>query len=230
MKFSKCSAVSVFQNWLYDSERKPRNTRIINSFDYFDFLFQPLKDSLFAYAKTMMLRLWILIRHLSTNLQHKFYCFFFSDKISDQVELSSAVKTTRSSLLYENNTLVICLPMKSKFSKFSGGLSFRTGIGQNRLQWKTGKTRKILNYLKSLIFFFCQAQFSLSSWIFWLDFTYIQPIYLCVKNYFNSRNPNNTQINYFLQTIAPLNFDCFLLKNSVSKFNILEKIIFDSSK
>ena len=172
MKFSKCSAVSVFQNWLYDSERKPRNTRIINSFDYFDFLFQPLKDSLFTYAKTMMLRLWISIRHLSTNLQHKFYCFFFSDKISDQVQLSSAVKTTRSSLLYENNTVVICLPMKSKFSKFSGGLSFRTGIGQNRLQWKTGKTRKILNYLKSLIFFF------LSSSIFFVKLNFLSRLYL----------------------------------------------------
>ena len=71
--------------------------------------------------------------------------------------------------------------------------------------------------------------FFLSSWIFCLDFTYIQPICLCVKNYFNSLNPNNTQINYFLRTIAPLNFDCFSLKNSVSKFNILEKIIFENS-
>ena len=93
--------------------------------------------------------------------------------------------------------------------------------------WKDQKNFKLFEIFD---FFFCQAQFSLSSWIFCLDFTYIQPIYLCVKNYFNSRNPNNTQINYFLQTIAPLNFDCFLLKNSVSKFNILEKIIFDSWK
>ena len=55
------------------------------------------------------------------------------------------------------------------------------------------------------------------------DFTYIQPTCLCVKNCFNSLNPNNIKINYFLQAIVPLNFDCLVFKDSVSKFNILER-------
>ena len=90
------------------------------------------------------------------------------------------------------------------------------------------KHRKIFKSLKSLIFFMklnflCEAEFSLS-------ILYLHTTYISAKKYFNSLNPNNTKIIWFLQTITPLNFDCFVLKNSVSKFNILERNHFWTKK
>ena len=47
MKFSKYSAVSVFSNWLYNSEVKPGNAGNYQFFENVDFLFQALKDSVY---------------------------------------------------------------------------------------------------------------------------------------------------------------------------------------
>ena len=55
----------------------PETPEIINLLKTLIFFFK-LSKTLFTYAKTMMLRLWIPIRpkyNLPTNLQHNFYCF-----------------------------------------------------------------------------------------------------------------------------------------------------------
>ena len=55
----------------------PETLETINSLKTLIFFFK-LAKSLFTYAKTVMLRLWISIRptyNFSTNLQHNWYCF-----------------------------------------------------------------------------------------------------------------------------------------------------------
>ena len=45
LRFSKFSVVSVFSNWLYNSERKAGNTVNLQLFKNFEFFFRILKDS-----------------------------------------------------------------------------------------------------------------------------------------------------------------------------------------
>ena len=69
--FPSFRIVSITQN------ENPETPEIINLLKTLIFFFK-LSKTLFRYAKTMMLRLWIPMRpkcNLSTNLQHDFYCF-----------------------------------------------------------------------------------------------------------------------------------------------------------
>ena len=45
LRFSKFSVVSVFSNWLHNSERKAGNTVNLQLFENFEFFFRVLKDS-----------------------------------------------------------------------------------------------------------------------------------------------------------------------------------------
>ena len=75
--FLNIAPFPVFWIGSITQNENPETPEIINLLKTLIFFFK-LSKTLFTYAKTMMLWLWIPIRpkyNLSTNLQHNYYCF-----------------------------------------------------------------------------------------------------------------------------------------------------------
>ena len=155
---------SSFQIGSITQNGNPETPEIINSLKMLIFFFK-LSKTLFTYAKTIILRLWILLNSTnSTNLQHNFYCFLLIKSLT-RFNFLVLLK------LQDQFWLVKIAPQKLRFSKFSVVWVFSNWHRPEWVKTENWKHRRFFKSLKSLNFFaklnfLCQ------------DFTYIQSTYV----------------------------------------------------